>query len=495
MSDGISVRILGDFGPFSMMGKSIGYEITIGKSVYLLDCGAPLFQQIGGNNLKNIKGLFVTHCHDDHKRWFTDLALFHRYVPNADFEIFLLTSEDVHDELYTAAGPALDRSLSPDSKTIIDIPQQSYLTYQMLGPRARYKIVSRDEGNGKTVLYIVGPDGKAVGPDTAKIIISRTTNRPRMLFKDPASKEWVEPESFYTFSSNVFYEEEKNIFENPEGFTIEAVNAPVWHGVPNIGIKIATGNETLIFSSDTIHNVDLWKQLYQEKRLRKHEGSERDFEQASVLYGDINDHIERIWSEERYNEALSAFKDAVVVHDISIKQSTVHTDYEKLNKTVLEKESTILTHGPDKFTSEGVMCFTDKIVRIRGNRFFEEVEGKLYPMNADIYYKDAEKFYVGYRNERGKYIVYENNGLLNLTKEEGNIIGTTLYRVDLYEDVSGGYFPILEDEHACYIQRRDGRVELVEVSDDGSRGRIVEDHRDRLAKNVDAVQPEEQIVS
>jgi len=40
MSDGIIVRILGDYGPFSRMGKSIGYQIIIGESSYLVDCGS-----------------------------------------------------------------------------------------------------------------------------------------------------------------------------------------------------------------------------------------------------------------------------------------------------------------------------------------------------------------------------------------------------------------------------------------------------------------------
>lgn len=61
MSDGITVRILGDYGPFPRMGKSIGYQIIIGQSSYLIDCGAPLFQQIGGHGLKEVRGLIITH--------------------------------------------------------------------------------------------------------------------------------------------------------------------------------------------------------------------------------------------------------------------------------------------------------------------------------------------------------------------------------------------------------------------------------------------------
>jgi len=495
MINGISVRILGDFGPFSMMGKSIGYELTVGDSTYLVDCGAPLFQQIGSPNLKNIKGIIVTHCHDDHKRWFTDLALFHRYEPDAGFKVFLLTSEDVCDELLKSARPALDRSLSKDSKTIIDIPKEDYVNFQVIGPRARYRLTSKIEGNGKTGFNISDTEGNIVGPDVAKIVINEKTRRPRILFKDPHYKEWIEPESFYPYSSQEYFEDDRNIFRTPEGFTIEAIKSPVWHGIPNIGIKIKTDKETLVFSSDTIHNVDLWKELYQEKRVRNLKMSEDEFEKASVIYGDINDYIERTWSEERYNEAIKAFNDAIVIHDISCKNSIVHTDYENLHKTVLTKEKVILTHGPDKFASEWAMCFTDKTFKIKDNEFFEEVNGDLYSMNADIYFKDAEHFYVGYRNEKGKYIVYEHMGLLKLSKEENAVKGTILYRVDLYEDISGRYFPKIEDENTSYMKRTDGQVERIVFLENGSRGSIMQDHRDRLSQDAQVTLSEEQSVS
>jgi ribonuclease BN (tRNA processing enzyme) len=495
MKAGIKVRILGDSGPFSMMGKGIGYEVTIGDSIYLVDCGAPLFQKIGSPNLKNVKGIIVTHCHDDHKRWFTDLALFHRYEPQAEFEVFLLASEEVREELLKSSRSALDRSLSADSKTIIDIPDKDYVTDRVIGPRARYRVVSEGEGKGKRGLYISDHEGNRVGPDVAKLVISEKTGRPRMLFKDPYYKEWIEPDSFYPFSSNVFYEEDRNIFKSPEGFTLEAIKAPVWHGITNIGIKIRTDSETLVFSSDTAHNTELWKELYQEKRPQNHNMSKTEFEQASVIYGDINDYIERIWSAERYNEAVNAFHDSIVIHDISCRNSIVHTDYEKLHNTVLKKDRTILTHGPDRFVSEWPLCFTDKIFRINGNNFFEEVNGRRYPMNADVYMKSAEQFFVGYKNEKGKYTVYEKTGLLKLSEEENDQTGTPLYRVDLYEDISGRYFPKIESENEKYMQRKDGRVELIEFSESGSRGRIVEDLRKSLLKGLNVELTEEQIVS
>src|ERR1039458_9810188 len=120
MNDGIIVRVLGDYGPFSRIGKSIGYQVTIGGSIFLVDCGSPLFQQIVGHGIKQIKGLLITHCHDDHKRWFSDLALFNRYAPDISSRLALFTSEDVNEGLARSSAPALNTSLSSDSRRIVD---------------------------------------------------------------------------------------------------------------------------------------------------------------------------------------------------------------------------------------------------------------------------------------------------------------------------------------------------------------------------------------
>ena len=481
MINGIKVRILGDFGPFSTMGKSIGYEICIGKSVFLVDCGAPLFQQIGSPRFKHINGLFITHNHDDHKRWFTDLALYNYYEEDNDNKVSIFTSENIQKELVRASGPALETSLDMDSNKIIDISIVEYAEFNTIGPKARYSIGSVAEGNAKTSLRIFDADGYPVSPDKAKIVISNKTKKPRMLFKDPTYAEWIEPESFYPFSSNIFYENNENIFKSSEGFTIKAIKSPVWHGISNIGIKIMTDNETLIFSSDTVNNKYLWEQLHQEKREQNLQMSRKDFERAEVIYGDINDYIERTWSEERYTEAIRAFDDAIVIHDISFKNSVVHTDYEKLNETFLEKEKVILTHSPDIMISEWMLSFTDKIFKIVRNSVFEMIDSKLYPMNADIYYKDAGNFYVGFKNIDGKYNVYEKDGLLTISNgTDGN--DSLLYKVDLYEDISGKYFPKLENKNKKYLEREDGKVELIEFTENGSTGRIIENYRDRLLK-------------
>ena len=482
MTNGITVRILGDYGPFSRMGKSIGYLVTLGNSHYLLDCGTPLFQQIGGHGLKNIKGMIITHCHDDHKRWFSDLALFNRYAPDFSTKLFLLTSEQVNAELKRSSAPALERSLSLDSKSVIDISYETYVEHRVLGPRPKYRIVKKEKDNGESALCIEGTDNRLVGPESAKIIVSRATGLPRMLFLDPEYKEWVEPESFYSFSSEIFYEREKNVFIDPEGFTIEAFNAPVWHGLPNIGLKFSTGKESLIFSSDTVHDLVVWKALADEKRKQKHTLLKEVFESSSVLAGDINDFIERAWSRERYDEAVHAYDSGIVIHDIAAKKSGVHTDYVRLNHTVLRKEKAILTHSPDTITSEWVLSKTDKFFRVIGDDFFEVVGEALYPLNADIYYKEGGRYYVGYRNQQGAFTVYEHEGLLTLAVKGGQ--GKVLFRVDLYEDISGRYFPKLDGDEDMYFERKDGRVERIVFSETGSKGEIVACQRDRLSRRV-----------
>jgi ribonuclease BN (tRNA processing enzyme) len=480
MSDGIKIRVLGDSGPFSRVGKSIAYLVTIGNSNYLLDCGATLFEQIGGFGLKTIKGLIITHCHDDHKRWFTDLAIFYQYAPDITGKVPLFASEEVNSELSRMAEPALDRSLSDDSKTIIDVPCEHYIEYNMLGPRAKYKISSQDKGNGNYHLCIIDNNGNIVGPDKAKIIINDKTKRPRMLFMDPNYNEWIEPESFYSFSATVFYEKDRNIYNDEEGFTVEAIKAPVWHGIPNIGIKFKTKNETLVFSSDTFHDKEIWKELCNEKRPQQLQMTKEEFESSSIIFGDINDYIERTWSTERYEDAINAFNDATVIHDVSIRDSIVHTSYNRLRNTVLNKDRTILTHSPDRITSAWALCSAEKKFIIRGDRYFELVNNELYPMNADIYHKENRRYFVGYKNEDGLYTVYTRKGMHYICSEKEGWDGERLFRVDMYEDISGMYFPRLQEENEKYVLREDGKVELVKITEQGSTGRIVECQRSKL---------------
>jgi ribonuclease BN (tRNA processing enzyme) len=480
-ADGIHVRVLGDYGPFSTMGKSIGYQVTIGDSSFLVDCGSPLFQQIGGHGLTSIKGLIITHCHDDHKRWFTDLALFSLYAPDFPHKLHLFTSETINEGLKVASGPSLDTSLSVDSKNVVDLSYDDYIDFTHLGPREKIKIIRHETGDVSSQLSVVDMSGNLIGPEQAKIVISSRNGKPRLLFKDPGSGEWIEPGHFYPFSSPVFYEADRNIYQDPAGFTIEAINAPVWHGVPSIGLRFRTSSESLVFSADTAHNTELWKALYSEKRPQRLGMSRDEFEGTSVLSGDINDYIERVWSEERYREALRAFEDSIVIHDIATRKSVVHTDYRSLERTSLVKGRTLLTHSPDKMTSEWALCRAGKTFRVSGADMCEVVGNWLFPMDAAVYHKEEGRYFVGYPNPEGEVTVFEKDGILNLGGQWKWENGTELFKVDLYEDIGGKYLPKLPDDGTLYIERPDGQVERVAYSDQGSRGVIVEDRREELS--------------
>jgi ribonuclease BN (tRNA processing enzyme) len=463
------------------MGKSIGYLVTIGDSSFLVDCGSPLFQQIGGHGLKSIKGVIITHCHDDHKRWFSDLSLFNMYAPDIQHKLQVFSSESINAGLQTASGPALNTSLSFDSKMVVDLDYADYIDFKLLGPRAKYRIVRQANSTDGFTLAVLDVLGEIVGPEQAKIIISSRNETPRLLFKDHCYGEWVEPEQFYPFSSTTFYEENGNILYDPAGFTIEAINAPVWHGVPSIGLRFTTANESLVFSGDTAHDTELWQALHSEKRPQRLPCSREEFEAASILYGDINDYIERAWSSERYYEALAAFNDAIVIHDIATRRSVVHTDYRRLDHTVLKKGKTILTHSPDKMTSEWPLSKAEKSFLIQGSGFSEVVGDRLLPMNAAVYHKQEGKYFVGYRNPDGTVPVYENDGILNLGGEWEWENGTELYKIDLYEDVGGKYLPLLENQGSdVYVARDDGAVERVTRNEHGSRGVLMKDLRAEL---------------
>ena len=477
----IKLNVLGDFGPFSSAGKSIGYQVSIGGDSFLVDCGSPLFNQIGGKGIQGIKGLIVTHCHDDHKRWFTDLALYYKYATSSSKKLFLLSSEEVTSELMRSSASAMNRTLSDDSSTIIDLPFEEFTERHIIGPRALYRI-EEIRSNEARVYGVIDSDGNRVPQDRAKVVINPLTGLPRMLFRDPDYQEWVEPESFYAFNSTVFYEEDRNIFEG-EGYRIEAIKAPVWHGLPGIGLRFSTDKETLLFTSDTVHDTELWKRLSETKITPKADISSREFLDSGLIHGDINDYIERLWSKERYEKAMNSFEGAIVIQDVSLKGSIVHTDYDKLDNTKLDRKKTVLTHSPDAITSEWMLSYSGKSYVIRGGMILEQVEGLEYRLDADIYHKEDGKLFIGYKRDRGAYSIYDNDGILSIHPSAVPPppgAGKMLFRVDLYEDISGRYFPRLDSTDKSYIVRADGKVELVKHTASGSTGQLVESLRKHI---------------
>ena len=53
------------------------------------------------------------------------------------------------------------------------------------------------------------------------------------------------------------------------GLTVQAIKSSAWHGVPTIAFKFMTGENSLLFSADTVWKPSLWKKLYETRREQK----------------------------------------------------------------------------------------------------------------------------------------------------------------------------------------------------------------------------------
>lgn len=480
MKDDIVFDVMGNTSPFSMMGESSGYMVTVNGCSYLLECGSPVFPSLGYKGISQIRGIFGTHSHEDHKRWFTDIVLFTFYNPLFKHKLKLISSEVILEEYAKNSKGALERSLSADSKRIVDIPYDNMVENVPIGPRSKYVIALKATGNGAFRYQVEDRRGNVIGPEKAKIIINPAANRPRLLFKDDDTGEWVEPESYYPFSSTVFYEKNRNVFHDGEaGLTVEAIKSSVWHGVPTIAFKFMTRRNSLFFSADTVYKPLLWKALCEEHRPQKfHSVSRENFERNPILCGDINDFIERTWSRERCETALNAYRGAVVIHDVARKNSIVHTDYTDIANAPID--DLIFTHNPDNLTAWRPILTSGKRLVLRNGIPYEAVKGSLYPFNADVYIHHFACNMVGYRSRRGAYEVIEQDGLLGVMEAEKSPGG--LMRVDLYEDIGGEYFPVLQDPKKFYTVRTDGKVEEVSLYKESSSGVVVECRRGELKK-------------
>ncbi len=485
MKDDIIFDVMGNTSPFSMMGESSGYMVTVNDHSYLLECGSPVFPTLGYKGISRVKGIFATHSHEDHKRWFTDIVLFTFYNPLFKHKVKLISSEVVLEEFAKNSKGALERSLSADSRRVVDIPYNQMVQNVVIGPKSRYRIVLKSSGDGLFRYQVEDQAGGVVGPERAKIVINPSANRPRLLFRDPESGEWVEPESYYPFSSKVFYEENRNVYRDEQaGLTVEAIRSSAWHGVPTVAFRFRTGRNSLLFSSDTVYKPALWKDLCEERRPQKFTSvTPQKFEESSILYGDINDFIERTWSRERYENALNAYRGSVVIHDVAKEKSIVHTDYADIADEPIQ--NLIFTHNPDNLTAFRPILTSGKRLVLKGGTPYESVKGALHPLDADVYVHHFSCDLVGYRAANGPYKIVEREGILGIVDAADREKG--VMRVNLYEDIGGEYFPVLKDPHKFYTVRTDGQVEEITLHEKSSSGVVVKGRRGKIGSRGRAV--------
>jgi len=482
---GIQIEILGESRPFSKYGQSICYYVTVNGHTFFIDCGAPIFEHLSRDQIEDVDGLFATHSHEDHKRWFTDLAIYLNYLTEGEKRLNLMTIDPIQEEFLKNSRGALERTLSADSRDVVEVPYRNFVNPVSIGPSARYRIV-RDHHDGGTYDWrVVDEDGRTVSPDRAKVVIldPEQANRPRMLFRDPETSKWVEPTRYYSFASDVFYhrneaEDHITLDDSPDTdkgpVRISPVKDPVWHGPPTIGIDIQAPGERVIFSSDTVYDPELWESLaHEDREMNTGDLTDEEFASSSVIYGDINNFIERSWSVERYERALSYYRNAVVVHDCGPHGDPVHTDYRHVRN--LDCKELLLTHCPDRFISEVPIAIASKKFTIRNNRLKEDVDGNLYELRGDIYVRDSNRSYVGFKNPEGRFqVIRQPNGTLEIGERPIDQEGEPVMTVDLYRDIQGKYYPYLHDENQEYQIRPDQRVERVHYTESGSEGVRVE---------------------
>jgi len=113
------------------------------------------------------------------------------------------------------------------------------------------------------------------------------------------------------------------------------------------------------------------------------------------------------------------------------------------------------------------------------DRNFVEVtpDGAHWPIDADVYHKRNGHFYAGHKHIEGRHYVYEKNSYHSVSDGPDPEQGDLLFRVNLFEDVSGQYVPCLEGEDHFYMTRPDGKLEYVARNKDGLRGKLVDDLR------------------
>lgn len=497
---GIKIHILGDSSPFSKSGKSIGYLVWPGannhdtlkdRPRYFIDCGAPIFELI--EQIRPNDYFIITHAHEDHKRWLTDLAFYQRYFASRRGKVKLATTETIHQDCYHASKLALEQGLSPDAKRIIDIPYETYVNPIVLGPKSKYRITQVRTGRDSFTWRVVDSNGRIVRASKAKVFMTPRrfggtliTSLPRLLYKDDQTGEWVEPETYYAFSENNFYQKAQNYLpDKKSGLIIKPLKSIAWHGPPTIGLEITSLDSKVIFSSDTVYHPELWARLAEEHHPRRSRLSKKAFEKSFIIYDDINRYIERVWSPRRYAEAINAYKGAVVIHDTADRTSRVHTTYEQISRCQTP-EGLILTHCPDKFVSEFPLAISGKTFRIVNNTPREIVDGQSYSLNADVYYKDYPDYYVGYQSRQGRFSVINDRGDLVIKKKLSKK-DRVMMRVELYQDIQGKYLPYLGDKNnskTSYRLRPDKKIERVSYQRRKSRGTLVKNLRTKLGHAI-----------
>lgn len=481
----LKLNVIGDSGPFSRLGKSIGYQLKHQDSNFLVDCGAPVFQLLGSDGLTELDGIIGTHAHEDHKRWFTDIALYQKFSANSEQRVKLFGSYEILRDYRRASGPALERTLTDDSRDVLNLRFEDYVQPIQIGPTPKYRCEKIPTGDGTFQWRVMNGNDEVLPPERAKVVRPEASSVPRMLFKDPEDDIWVDPGTFYAYDDDRFYENG----ENPEhsladDLIVTPLKAPAWHGPPTNSLLFKTKTSNLFFSSDTVYDPELWTDLTR-RRPPEEPLDTADYLDRHFLESEARRHVAQTWSQRRLEKALAVYdRDYIYVHDVSGPDSKVHTSYDNLENF---KGKILLTHSPDEFNSLHPLAHLGKSYVIENNSVREVTRtGETYPLEADCYLKRYSEYLVGFQADEGShFLVKLDEGVYEIVEDKELLDPDTevIMQVDLYKAIGGEYYPVSDREDQEYFIRPDGRVELQKHHEDGTEGTIVEGHRSRLTKD------------
>lgn len=477
----LNLSVIGDSGPFSRLGKSIGYLLEYDDTRLLVDCGAPIFQILGREGLRTLDGVVATHAHADHQRWFTDLALYRKFnEPDGDRLKLYGSSSVLRDYRWVSSG-ALEKTLSPDSRSVRSMDFSDYVESIRIGPKPKYHCVLSENNDATDPWQVVNEEGEPLPADRAKVVKPEDSLIPRMLFRDPDEDLWVEPETFYDFSDERFYRQNESDSTNlSEDLTVEPVQSTAWHGPPTTSLLFDCPEGSLFLSSDTVYDPTIWEELTESTPNTPDE--DPSFRQRSYITGKIEEYVQQVWSDRRLQEARSRYnEDHVFFHDVSTDGSKVHTTYDNLDDF---EGSLILTHSPDEFVTVHPMAHIGKSYVLRDGDLVEKTRrGEEYPMEAACYIKEYSSYRVGFTDPDGDYyLVRKGPGNYQVRNEAPDPAEAVedVTRIAVYEDIGGAYFPLLEDDNEQYHVRPDDEVVRLVHGPDGSEGTVVSDSREAL---------------
>ena len=72
----------------------------------------------------------------------------------------------------------------------------------------------------------------------------------------------------------------------------------------------------------------------------------------------------------------------------------------------------------------------------------------------------------------------EKGGLLGIADIESTEKG--IMNVDLYEEIDGEYFPLLNEANEYYSHRPDGKIEKIRILGDKTYGEVVDNMRGKI---------------